>query len=133
MKSQVAGNTPLEELDEIQLAAVYQELTGRSSRGITGNLQGIIRELMEKENPLPEKNQRRQKKFNYPLRKVRRIRPGCMRSRLADLLEVGATFEECQQFFGWDYKTCYEQIYRLHYFNGYGLREDEDGKIRLVI
>lgn len=87
---------------------------------------------------------KRSPRFILPLGPVQKPpRPETMRAKLLALLERenGATFEEAIAG-TWGEKrdmspqkqrqTTYEAIRLLHYFNGYGLKQDADGRIRAV-
>ncbi len=76
----------------------------------------------------------REMRFVFPAKdEIKGHRPGTHRSTLVELLsrEEGATFEECQKATGWDKKTTYEGIRLLHYYVGYGMKQDDDGRIHL--
>lgn len=62
-------------------------------------------------------------------------RQGTKRATLIKLLgrDKGASMAECEAATGWDYKTCYEGIKLLNTYTGYGLSEDEEGRIRLTL
>lgn len=84
---------------------------------------------------VPSETDRRVKKFNYPCRgQVRPWKPGTKRARLIDLLRrpEGATFEECMDTCGWDFRAAQGSIRALWDDLGFGLTEDDQGRIRLV-
>lgn len=57
---------------------------------------------------------------------------GTRRHQLLELLLQGATFEEVQEKINWTRKQTYEAIRLIHYAHGYGLRQDETGRIFAV-
>lgn len=78
---------------------------------------------------------KRQVKFNLPARPpLRNYREGTKRHRLIQLLTrpEGATFDEIQEEIGWTYKVAYENVKLLNDYVGFGLSEDDLGRIRIV-
>ena len=74
-------------------------------------------------------------RFVFPLGdEIKPVREGTNRAKLVELLSrpEGASFEECQKATGWSKKDCYEGIRLLHYYVGYGLRQDDEKRIYLV-
>jgi len=97
-----------------------------------------------KAEPKPKKEKQlkgRGMRFVFPTEKViKPVRANSKRGVILALLqrEGGATFDEClAATWGKDkdmtpetqVKTCYEAIRLVHYFNGYGLKQDEQGRI----
>lgn len=77
----------------------------------------------------------RRKVFNLaPRVRIKPHREGTKREAAIKLLSRanGGTFEEVQEACHWDYRTTYEGIKLLHVHCGYGLREDDKGRIRLT-
>lgn len=73
------------------------------------------------------------KKWNLPFTgRVHRYRSGTKRARLILMLMDGATFEECRDALGWSDKIAAENLSLLHTYVGFGLREDDDGRIYLL-
>jgi hypothetical protein len=73
------------------------------------------------------------KRFDWPPRgEVKKHRVGTKRAKALALLlrPEGATLEEVQETCGWDAANAYEGIKLLHGYLGYGVREDEQGRIR---
>ena len=59
-------------------------------------------------------------------------RPGSIRARLVEILSRGATFDEVCATLGLSKAGAYDHIRLVHVAGGYGVREGEDGVIRLV-
>lgn len=61
-------------------------------------------------------------------------RPGTKRACVIGLLKrpEGATWEEVMQATGWDRRTAYEGVKLVHSYLGYGIREDGEGRMRIV-
>ena len=75
----------------------------------------------------------RRRLINLPFSgRIRGCRSGSKREQVIALLREGASREEIMERFNWDHKTAHEQIYLTHVYQGYGLREAEDGKIYLL-
>lgn len=80
--------------------------------------------------------------FNMPKpTRPKQIREGSNRAVLKELLERGATFEECMAAtwgkrrdrpMAWRKRMTIEALRLLCKYNGYGLRETRDGVIHLV-
>lgn len=146
--SAVAGNVTLDSLEQLsgpQLQAVYQELTGKTVGRFRDRASGIakVKPVLESKleevkrvsapPPPPVVGKKGRKKFNYPFTgKIRSYREGTKRAALIEVLQGGATFDHCMVATGWSYKVCYENIWLLHFFVGFGLSEGDDGVIRLV-
>lgn len=62
---------------------------------------------------------------------VKEPRPSSKRAKVLEMLTrpQGATHEEVMKAVGWDRITAYEGIRLLSKHNGYGLREDDKGRI----
>lgn len=76
----------------------------------------------------------REMRFVFPVKgEIKGHRADTHRATLIKLLsqDEGATFVECQEATGWDKKTTYEGIRLLHYYVGYGMRQDDAGRIYL--
>ncbi len=58
-------------------------------------------------------------------------RPGSIRARLVEILSRGATFDEVCATLGLSKAGAYDHIRLVHVAGGYGVREGEDGVIRL--
>ncbi len=70
--------------------------------------------------------------FNLPFAgKVKEPRENSKRAKVLEMLTRpnGATHEEVMKAVGWDRTTAYEGIRLLSKHNGYGLREDDKGRI----
>lgn len=74
----------------------------------------------------------RKMNFNFPCEgKVKSPRETSKRAKVLELLSrpQGASHEEVMKAVGWDRITAYEGIRLLSKHNGYGLREDDKGRI----
>lgn len=103
-------------------------------------------EIMEKWAAQDETTGRKPRgmRFVFPVTDdVKPVRAGTSRAKLVELLsrEGGASFDECMNTVWGDrrdlspekkIKATYEGIRLLHYFSGYGLKQDENGNIHLV-
>lgn len=92
--------------------------------------------------PAPAKAERKRRgfRFVFPARdEIKGHREGTNRAKLVEMMSrpataergAGATFEELRAATGWDEKTCYEGTRLVHYYLGYGMRQDADGRITL--
>lgn len=73
---------------------------------------------------------RERKPFDLPARsQPRTFREGTRRADLIAMLFSGATFEQVQDSFGWTYRNTHNQIRLLHVYHGFGVREDDEGRI----
>lgn len=83
----------------------------------------------------PKERKIRVPRFVFPLGpEIKAHRPGTARDKAVQVLSrpEGATFEEVAAATGWDkFKKCYEGIRLLHFYLGYGMRQDEAGRIYL--
>lgn len=73
--------------------------------------------------------------FNFPPRPpVRAYRQNTKRAALIALLNrpQGATFDEIMSGIGWAYKVAYENVKLLNDYVGFGLSEDDSGRIRIT-
>lgn len=134
-----------------ELVKVYNELRPDAKVKRFGDKKSAVRRVMEALKVATEgrrtvkkkktgaqatgtgKTRGRKKTFNLKKRAIiKGHRPNTKRAILIDLLSTGATFAECQEATGWDYKTCFEGMKLLNTFVGYGMEEDENGVIKLV-
>lgn len=77
----------------------------------------------------------RRTRWDLPKAKqIRKHRTETNRCKLVHLMsrKSGASFQEMAKATGWDYKTCYEGIKLVHKILGYGIIEDEKGRIYLI-
>lgn len=95
--------------------------------------------------PAPEKKARKPRgmRFVFPVGdEIKPVRAGTFRAKLVELFSTkpGATFDEALAATwgskeGMDpevaKKTCYEGIRLLHYYVGYGMKQDADGRITI--
>lgn len=82
-----------------------------------------------------EPGSKRRTKFDFePYDEIVEPREGSKRAAVARLLrrKNGATVQEIMDEIGWTYATTYECLKLLHTTNGFGMSEDEKGRIRLV-
>jgi hypothetical protein len=82
--------------------------------------------------PVAEVKRTRKMNFNFPAEgKVKPPRENSKRAKVLEMLERpnGATHEEVMKAVNWDRITAYEGIRLLSKHNGYGLREDDKGRI----
>jgi len=121
----------------IQLAAIYNELTGKTIKKFRDKTTAIsrVQPVVAQRLVAPAPTFSGRKKFNVEPRPggVNRYRLGTKRHKLIEALTKGATFEECMAATGWDYKVCYENIGLLNTYVGFGLREDENRVIRVYV
>jgi len=61
--------------------------------------------------------------------KNHKMRPGSKRSKLAQILERGATIEEGMEATGWDRRNVQCNMHVLVHRYGFGLRCEEDGRV----
>lgn len=79
---------------------------------------------------LNEKRGRPHKPFNFPPKPGNKIaRPRSMRATALNILKRGGTVEEVMAATGLITKHAYNLIRQLHDDMGYGIREDEEGRI----
>jgi hypothetical protein len=146
--SKSLGIITKETLDRItrsQLAALHNEVKPIDVAPIfevklRKDIVDRIKEFLFEEQPQKKfpadyrADRKRTSSFNYPPGPVqRKYWPNTKRAHLIKLLSrpQGATIEECQLAIGWKYYTCCQNIYLLHIYLGYGLREDSNGQIHL--
>lgn len=84
----------------------------------------------KQEAPAPN----RTRKMNFTFSPESSVKPPRENSKRAKVLEMlkrpnGATHEEVMKAIDWDRITAYEGIRLLNKHNGYGLREDDNGRI----
>ena len=142
-----AGDLTLTSLDRLtgpELAAVYQELTGKTLKKFHSREEGVerltpvIRKLLQREVRRTEASQtphgRARKTFKLPATGViRNYKRGTIREKLIKLLLKGGTFEEAQRVTGWGYHQTYDAITMLHIYTGFGVKENRKGVIKLTI
>lgn len=100
-------------------------------------------EEAKKAQAAPKARKPRGMRFVFPAAdEIKTVREGTNRHKLIQMLssENGATFEECLAA-TWGQnkemdeetqrKTCYEAIRLIHYYVGYGMTQDEEGRIKL--
>ena len=80
---------------------------------------------------------RARKPLNYPAKKgapLMEVRDGTVRADLIKLLsrKNGATFDECMKVTEMEHHVCLNNVRMLHKYVGYGMTEDEQGRIRLI-
>lgn len=78
---------------------------------------------------------RRRKKFEARVSgEIKEPRDGTKRAVVARLLrrKNGVTVQDVMKELHWSYATAYEGIKLLNTQNGFGLTEDENGRIKLV-
>lgn len=77
---------------------------------------------------------RRGPNFNFPVKdEIKGHRQGTKRAAVIALLKAGpATIEEIQAETGWDRRTAIEGTVLLHKYVGYGMRQDDEGRIHLL-
>lgn len=133
----------LERLTIPQLAALYYELTGRKvtrfktkNEAICTVRPAVVKKILESKSRFSRgetPRHRKRKKYNLPAGNVlRNFRKGSQRAKIIDMLLEGATFEEIQATFNLSYKNAYQNIRLLNTCVGFGLKEDENGVIRIV-
>lgn len=79
----------------------------------------------------------RRTRFNYPVDlpiKPHRTTQDSKRRKIIDVcLGKGATFEQLQKLCDWDARTLIDGLNLLHKKLGYGMSEDENGVIKLLV
>lgn len=150
----------LNDMSGPELVAYFNQITGESVKRFATRDAGIKRitaalaamppeELASEEDstavdkPTPGKAAKTPRKEGAP--KVRRAkfdfwpdetpkqtRPGTKRDRLLGMLRQknGATIEEVMAEIGWCYRDAVDGIRLIHVYVGYGLSEDDNGRIR---
>jgi hypothetical protein len=71
-------------------------------------------------------------RFVFPAESdIKEVRPGSARAIALACMqrEGGATFEEIMEATGWNEKKAYEGIRLVHYYVGYGMKQDAEGRI----
>lgn len=129
--------TSLRYLSLPELAAVYKEITGKAIDKNKVGVDVVTLALKEKLKPPPPENPKR-KRFNAPPRATqRKFPPNHKRAKLIALLSrpEGATRAECGEALNLQGKPGALQgmIRLLNTELGYGLREGDDGRIRLYV
>lgn len=145
INTMAAGGISLESLpflSRIQLISLYMEFTG-DYMDLSGDpdMVEVIRPMLEERlnQPAPEPvtttpSGVRRKRFDLtPKNKIKTIRPGTGRARLASVLTQGATIRQVMDRFKWNYKTAHNRILALNEALGFGVREDEDGVITIFV
>lgn len=87
--------------------------------------------------PAPAKKERKRRGFRFVFPKkdeIKSCREGTKRAQVVELLsrEEGATLEEIMAATGWSQKDAYEGTRLVHFYLGYGMKQDENGRVRLV-
>lgn len=145
INTMAAGEISLESLpslSRIQLISLYTEFTG-DYMNLTDDqdMVDVLRPLVEGRlnPPAPEPvtttpSGFRRKRFDLsPKEKIKTMRPGTGRARLASVLTQGATIRQVMDRFEWNYKTAHNRILALNEALGFGVREDEDGVITIFV
>lgn len=72
--------------------------------------------------------------YRKPKKEIKPHRPGTKRARVVEMLqrEEGASFAEIMEETNWNRNQAYQGITLIHAYLGYGLTEDEDGRIRIT-
>lgn len=88
------------------------------------------------EQPKPRKAnpKRRVHSFDLPPQgEIKQHREGTARAKVIELCSrpEGATYEEVMEGTGWDDKKAYEGIRLIHFYLGWGMLRDAEGRIRL--
>lgn len=97
----------------------------------------VVEEAVPVPSPKPKREvKKRGMRFVFPAEDEQKaIKPNSARGRALAVLqrEGGATFAQVQEATGWNEKRAYEGIRLIHYYSGYGLRQEErDGEIYIV-
>lgn len=85
----------------------------------------------------PAKKERKRRGFRFVFPKkdeIKSCREGTKRAQVVELLSrpEGATLEEIMAATGWSQKDAYEGTRLVHFYLGYGMKQDENGRVRLV-
>lgn len=109
------------------------------SLGVGGETERAVDEALEDSgvdghrfDEAPEEPKRRTRRVRFdcqPLAEQRPPREGTKRGIVHSLLQSGATVEEVMEATGWSSRYAREAIRLLHSMHGYGLRQDEDGRV----
>lgn len=87
--------------------------------------------------PAPAKKERKRRGFRFVFPKkdeIKTARAGSKRAQVVELLSrpEGATLAEIMEATGWSEKDAYEGTRLVHFYLGYGMKQDENGRVRLV-
>lgn len=156
------GNiTCIEDVESLtlrELALVYNELSGSSIKRFGTKSSGVKRvwATVQAENAGPTKKNKdavpTKKSDPVPTRpgaegvgrrkalqlssksEIKGHRDGTKRATAITLMKRtdGATFDEMMEATGWNYKTCYEGVKLVNTYVGYGLQEDETGRVKIT-
>jgi len=86
-------------------------------------------------SPAKKERKRRGFRFVFPKKdEIKTAREGSKRAQVVALLSrpEGATLAEIMTETGWDEKNAYEGTRLVHFYLGYGMKQDENGRVRLV-
>lgn len=130
----------IETLSGPELVAVATELSGKPYKRFSSRTVGIERvrllfdEAVEAKKTNDEDPPRKKKFSGEPRLPIMPYRQGTKRAALIELLLKGATFVECQAALGGaTYKQTYANIFMLHKYFGFGIRESDDGVIQIYV
>ena len=130
----------LNDLSVAQLKTLFSELSQDGTKPqkkkdqLVAQIEALQAAQREKAAP-PAQSQdgaRRRKRFDRPASPdgTKAHRPGTKRAWVVETLStVGATYDEVMAHCGWDVRTAYEGITLIHKLLGWGLREDQNGRI----
>lgn len=144
----VISSGELEKKSLAELTAIYNQTAVKKIKKFKDKPTGVRRVLAELANSpkaqdktastksTPRKTKSGEIKspsFNLKARKDRsEIRKGSKRARVLQMLQRknGATIQEVMSDIGWDRKTAFDGIRLIHTKVGYGLKTDDNGRIR---
>lgn len=134
--------TDLVDLEMDELKELYRELSGehRSSFSLRADGIALVLGLFPREDDEPvfgtgrsKAPKNRRKRISSPPRPpFQPCKGGTKREQLKEVLEHGATVQECMDALGITYHSLNTHLRMLHTVNGYGIQEDDNGVLRLV-
>lgn len=106
-------------------------------QGEVENLDAPLEGTNDTPEPAPAKKERKRRGFRFVFPKkdeIKSCREGTKRAQVVALLSrpEGATLEEIMAETGWSQKDAYEGTRLVHFYLGYGMKQDENGRVRLV-
>ncbi len=114
--------------------AVQVDLPPRKSFKTKSDAESHVAHVEALEAQVVQQGDRRRRiKFDYQPDPdgIREARPGTKRARVVELLRAGTTLEDVQEAIGWNRMTAIEGIRLVATKLGWGMRQDEDGVIRV--
>lgn len=117
------------------LRAVSSEEVKDFKEERAANLPQAFAAAYGQQEPAKKERKRRGFRFVFPKKdEIKECRAGTKRAQVVELLSRpdGATLEEIMAETGWSQKDAYEGTRLVHFYLGYGMKQDENGRVRLV-